>query len=184
MKTESETPRTDEQTIRAWMDLQNMTTFARQLERELNALTSERNNLDSSLTAAISSSNARHFESMEHEAKSKQLERELNEAREDAANQRRLADMALAHRDVIIAERDKWKANHDNQVVINRTLRDRPDLGERAKLVDALTKQRDALAGALKSLCRAIISEEPHGITGLLKQSEAFLSATTGGSHE
>ena len=39
----------------------------------------ERNNLDASLTAAISSSNARHFESMEHEAKSKQLERELNE---------------------------------------------------------------------------------------------------------
>jgi seryl-tRNA synthetase len=62
------------------MDLQNMTTFARQLERELNALTSERNNLDASLTAAISSSNARHFESMEHEAKSKQLERELNDA--------------------------------------------------------------------------------------------------------
>jgi len=50
--------------------------------------------------------------------------------------------------------------------------------------IDKITKQRDALAGALKSLCRAIISEEPHGITGLLKQSEAFLSATKGGSHE
>ena len=35
-----------------------------------------------------------------------ELERELAEAREDAANQRRLADMVLAHRDVIIAERD------------------------------------------------------------------------------
>jgi hypothetical protein len=34
------------------------------------------------------------------------VERELAEAREDAANQRRLADLALAHRDVIIAERD------------------------------------------------------------------------------
>lgn len=34
------------------------------------------------------------------------LDRELAEAREDAANQRRLADLALAHRDVIIAERD------------------------------------------------------------------------------
>ncbi len=31
---------------------------------------------------------------------------ELAEARKDAANQRRLADLALAHRDVIIAERD------------------------------------------------------------------------------
>jgi len=36
----------------------------------------------------------------------KVLQRELAEAREDAANQRRLADLALAHRDVIIAERD------------------------------------------------------------------------------
>ncbi len=83
MNTESDTPRTDEQTIRAWMDLHNMTTFTRQLERELNEVTSERNNLDASLTAAISSSNARHFESMEHEAKSKQLERELNQVRKD-----------------------------------------------------------------------------------------------------
>jgi hypothetical protein len=36
----------------------------------------------------------------------KTLERELAEAREDAANQRRLADLALAHRDAIIEERD------------------------------------------------------------------------------
>jgi chromosome segregation ATPase len=50
--------------------------------------------------------------------------------------------------------------------------------------MDEVTKQRDELAEALKSLCRAIISEEPHGITGLLKRSEAFLAATKGGSHE
>jgi hypothetical protein len=37
---------------------------------------------------------------------SKQLERELAEAREDAANQRRLAELALAHRDALIEERD------------------------------------------------------------------------------
>ena len=72
------------------------------------------------------------------------LERELEEARK---------------------QRDKWKANHDNQVAINRTLRDRPDLGERAKLVDALTKQRDALAEALQwyekkvSDCRKVTPE-------------------------
>ena len=77
MNTESDTPRTDA----CWDDEScNILLHARQLERELNALTSERNNLNASLTAAISSSNARHFESMEHEAKSKQLERELNEA--------------------------------------------------------------------------------------------------------
>jgi seryl-tRNA synthetase len=57
-----------------------MLNHAERLERELNKVTSERNNLNASLTAAISSSNARHFESMEHEAKSKQLEQELNEA--------------------------------------------------------------------------------------------------------
>jgi hypothetical protein len=44
-------------------------------------------------------------------------------------------------------------------------------------------KQRDELAKALKSLCRAIISEEPHGITGLLKRSEAAIAAVEGGSH-
>jgi HPt (histidine-containing phosphotransfer) domain-containing protein len=50
--------------------------------------------------------------------------------------------------------------------------------------LEEVTKQRDELAKALKSLCRAIISEEQHGITGLLKRSEAFLSAVKGGQHE
>jgi len=86
MNTESDTPRTDAQSFRYYNDATGnrdeyvKARFARQLERELNALTSERNNLNASLTAAISSSNARHFESMEHEAKSKQLERELADA--------------------------------------------------------------------------------------------------------
>jgi ABC-type phosphate transport system auxiliary subunit len=91
MNTESDTPRTDE----VAMPIDRIDTIAsrpcnvvhedvcRQLERELNALMLERNNLNASLTAAISSSNARHFESMEHEAKSKQLERELNQVRKD-----------------------------------------------------------------------------------------------------
>ena len=48
----------------------------------------------------------RHSHYKEASQRIEQLERELTEAREDAANQRRLADMALAHRDVIIAERD------------------------------------------------------------------------------
>ena len=42
--------------------------------------------------------------------------------------------------------------------------------------------QRDALAKALKSLCRAIISEEPLDITDLLKQSGAALADVKGGS--
>jgi seryl-tRNA synthetase len=83
MNTESETPRTDNAFSHDgnWdTKALRMANLARQLERELNDVTTERNNLDASLTAAISSSNARHFESMEHEAKSKQLEQELNEA--------------------------------------------------------------------------------------------------------
>jgi hypothetical protein len=52
-----------------------------------------------------------------------------------------------------IAERDKWKASHDNQVELNRLLRDRPDLKERAALVHKLITQRDMLAAALED-CR------------------------------
>jgi oligoribonuclease NrnB/cAMP/cGMP phosphodiesterase (DHH superfamily) len=83
-------------------------------------------------------------------------------------------------------DRDKWKANHDNQVAINRTLRDRPDLGERAKLVDALTKQRDALAEALSPFVKLNplskrVQEKWHGYVLNAKQA---LAATKGGSDE
>lgn len=61
----------------------------------------------------------------------RELERELAEVRRD---------------------RDTWKANHDNQVTINRALRDRPDLGERAKLVAGLIQQRDTLAEAAQAV--------------------------------
>jgi hypothetical protein len=47
------------------------------------------------------------------------------------------------------AEAKKWKDNHDNQVKTNQLLRDRPDLGDRAKSVDALIKQHDILETAL-----------------------------------
>lgn len=101
MKTESDTPRVDESCnnnvyYRSSVEMVNAD-FARQLERELNDVTTERNNLDASLTAAISSSNARHFESMEHEAKSKQLERELNQS---MAALRNLADEIGKHEGV------------------------------------------------------------------------------------
>jgi hypothetical protein len=42
--------------------------------------------------------------------------------------------------------------------------------------------QRAALAHALRSLCIAIISEEPRDITDLLKQSAAAIAAVEGGS--
>ena len=43
------------------------------------------------------------------------------------------------------AERDMWKSNHDNQVAIKRAVLDRPDLKERATLVQALISERDQL---------------------------------------
>lgn len=59
------------------------------------------------------------------------------------------------------------------------------DIEESQKLERELadmTKQRNTLAESLKSLCRAIISEEPCDITDLLK-SGAALEATEGGSY-
>lgn len=40
-------------------------------------------------------------------------------------------------------DRDMWKANHDNQVALKRALMDRPDLKERAALVEKLAAERD-----------------------------------------
>ena len=103
------------------------------------------------------------------------LERELEEARK---------------------QRDKWKANHDNQVAINRTLRDRPDLGERAKLVNALTKQRDALAEALELFLSRVrytsvfmngnptggtFDYRSHGFDAEVELAHKALAATKGG---
>ena len=47
-----------------------------------------------------------------------------------------------------------------------------------------MTKQRNTLAEALKSLCRAIISGEPLDITDLLKQSGVAIAAVKGGNDE
>ena len=86
---------------------------------------------------------------------SEQLERELAEVTKQRDHYKKACnqyseDEMLCKLQEVTKQRDEWKANHDNQVAINRALRDRPDLGERAKLVDALTKQRDALAEALQ----------------------------------
>jgi hypothetical protein len=99
----------------------------------------------------------------------------------------------------VTKQRGEWKANHDNQVAINRTLRDRPDLGERAKLVDALTKQRDALAEALELFLSRVrytsvfmngnptggtFDYRSHGFDAEVELAHKALAATKGGSHE
>ena len=40
-------------------------------------------------------------------------------------------------------ERDMWKANHDNQVAIKRIIAARPDLKERAPMVEKLMAERN-----------------------------------------
>ena len=58
------------------------------------------------------------------------------------------------------AESKKWKDNYDNQVKINQLLRDRPDLGDRAKSVDGLIKRHDIMKTALMEIeCRYVEDE-------------------------
>lgn len=40
-------------------------------------------------------------------------------------------------------ERDMWKANHDNQVAIKRIIAARPDLKDRAPMVEKLMAERN-----------------------------------------
>lgn len=54
-----------------------------------------------------------------------------------------------AERDGLRKERDMWKANHDNQAELHRAIKDRPDLGDRAKRVQALIAERDRAVRAL-----------------------------------
>lgn len=61
----------------------------------------------------------------------RQLERERDEARREAA---------------------KWKSNHDNQVAIKSVLIQRPDLRDRAQRIEALIKENQALREARAEL--------------------------------
>jgi hypothetical protein len=86
----------------------------------------------------------------------KELELELLETQKDLSFYRKLYALQdqlvdQLRKDLIEAraEAKKWKDNHDNQVNTNQLLRDRPDLCDRAKSVDALIKQRDTLVSAL-----------------------------------
>jgi hypothetical protein len=81
------------------------------------------------------------------------------------------------------SERDKWKANHDNQVAINRLLRDRPDMGDRAKLVDELIQQRDRLAEAIRIIMADYRLDGRMSAEADMLASEA-LAAMEGDNHE
>lgn len=69
----------------------------------------------------------------------------------------------IAELTALRAERDHWKANHDRVVGINRTLQDRPDLKERATLVQKLIAERDRLREACKAALSHMAAEHPNG---------------------
>lgn len=64
-----------------------------------------------------------------------------------ARQQEAIADQLKAE-----AERDHWKANHDNAVAIKAAVLDRPDLGDRAKRVQELIAENTALRGLVAQL--------------------------------
>ncbi len=53
-------------------------------------------------------------------------------------------DAALALAKKCGEDRDHWKANHDHMAEVKRAVLDRPDLGERATLVQKLVAARDS----------------------------------------
>jgi hypothetical protein len=76
-----------------------------------------------------------------------------------------------AERQETIGLRRAWIELDDKRQYLEKQLRE-------------VTNQRDELAAALKSLCKAIISEETLDITDLFEQSRAAIAAVEGGSHE
>jgi hypothetical protein len=76
------------------------------------------------------------------------LTNELAEAREDAANQRRLADMALAHRDVIIAERDTLEEalRQVRAICLDKSIETHPDEHAKGTIDDCIDIAESALA--------------------------------------
>lgn len=85
------------------------------------------------------------------------------------SDENRLRSIA-ARLEQLTAERDHWKANHDEAVRVKRTLLDRPDLAERATLVQELIRERDEAVARVKSLSEqtefaeyAVVSWLPDG---------------------
>jgi hypothetical protein len=98
------------------------------------------------------------------------LKNKLAETQEDLAFRRELYKVQEKRLDQLSkdliearAESKKWKDNHDNQVKINQLLRDRPDLGDRAKSVDGLVKRHNIMKTALMEIeCRYVDGEDTY----------------------
>jgi small-conductance mechanosensitive channel len=112
------------------------------------------------------------MQSMQHQID--ELTQKLSETQKDLCFRRDLYTLQEKRldqlsKDLIEArvEAKKWKQSHDNQVKINQLLRDRPDLGHRAKSVDALIKQRNELMEILVDILDALgATHKPHELEG------------------
>jgi hypothetical protein len=109
-----------------------------------------------------------------------ETQKDLSFRRDLYALQDQLADQLRKDLIEARAEAKKWKDNHDNQVKINQLLRDRPDLGDRAKSVDVLIKQRETLA---KTVRVYLDTERDGGIlySDALSELQEALAAVKGG---
>ena len=70
-----------------------------------------------------------------------QIESDLFAARNAALSEGIARGQIETELAAVKAERDMWKANHDNQVKLKSAIMDRPDLGDRARKVTALSEQ-------------------------------------------
>ncbi len=71
------------------------------------------------------------------------IKEELNNFQKGYAELSDLVQSLKKEKEELTKERDKWKASHDNQVNLRRILMDRPDLKERANLVQKLIEEKE-----------------------------------------
>jgi len=116
---------------------------------------------------------AQYKEALKEEARMSEIEEQLTKAH-GHVRQAEIIMEKLGHEKYSLSGMCSAAMRHDLEQEVSKLLRELADM----------TKQRDALAEALKSLCRAIISEEPQDITDLLKQSGSAIAAVEGGNDE
>jgi hypothetical protein len=77
------------------------------------------------------------------------------------------------------AECAHWKANHDHMAEVKRAVLDRPDLAERAQLVQKLITERDAGCG----VDHLLVANFLHEALGSLKGKNPSLELVREGIH-
>ena len=112
--------------------------FARKLERELTAVTEQRDDYLTELQIVTERLKGnRHPDDngimADGEIDVKEIIEQRDEAREELA---------------------MWKSNHDNQVALKSMLIERPDLGDRASRIAELISERDRLQKIVDEQCR------------------------------